>query len=98
MRFFYFLLILYMSTVSVIDKLYEGSAELGLFYTKIMLYGGFIFAAIMILIGLYLFIMSQNNLIDTTAIITKATWQPVKDINNKIVTYDCQYDIKYIVN
>ena len=79
------------------DKIYEGTAELGRIRSVIGLVCGIIIGLLLFSGGAYMLSTDQSNLVDTAALIKKATcssYYVPKDNKNM---YNCNLDIEYTV-
>ena len=80
---------------SVGDKIYDGTAELGRIRSVIGLVCGIIIGLLLLSAGAYMLSTDQSNLVDTTALVKKATCVSYYDAENKKNMYNCNIDIEY---
>jgi hypothetical protein len=92
-----------MSDPSVVNQLYEGTAEFGVWKTKIIYYIAIAIAVIMVVVGIKLFFVDQSNLIDTQGIVETIISEQQKILNidknnNKNIVYSYVLKVSYNVN
>ncbi len=79
-----------------LNNVYDTTATIGRAKSITNVVIGTIIGIVMIVIGIYLITKTQNNLVDSTAIVSTSTCTLVT--NNKSTTHNCTLGIKYNVN
>ena len=78
------------------SDLYDGAASLGKMESYVHLVIGGILSIILIIIGIHLLFVNQNNLVNSTAIVGSA--QCVPNVGQNGTTYSCNLQVHYVVN
>lgn len=81
---------------SVFENIYEGATELGKFRSMLILGIAIICAVLLGVVGTYLFMSNQSNLIDAVATSLQSKCESWSDGKN--TRRNCYTDIKYVVN
>lgn len=84
-----------MSTIG--ENVFKGTAAYGRFVTLIQFYIIVVVSIILLIIGVYMLFQRQNDLVNTTATITKAECDQYTDNQGKI-NYNCMLSISYVVD
>lgn len=83
---------------SIGEKLYDSSASLGQFTSKLWLYIGIIVACILFIVGIYLFTTDQSYLVDSIGEVTDSRCDMISDKTTNTNTFNCTVDVKYKIN
>lgn len=77
-------------------NIYNQTIEIGRFSSNIKFYIAIFVAIILIMIGIYLILKKQDNLVDITAKILNANC--IRSVKNKKYIYNCVLTVEYIIN